>query len=233
MAVDRDSNYPAGMPSTSLSGVTPNVEAIAGYRPDLVVVSGDVEALIDNLTELGIPVLNDPPAATLADAYPETARLGDTTGHAAAPACLVDTTKSRVARLVASVPWPSTAQTYHYELDQAYYTATSRTFIGSRFALAGLSNIADPRPDRSGYPQLNPEAIIAANPGFITLADTKCGAQSATTIARPGWARRSAVRDHRLVALDDHIASRWGPRVTVLLAAVVQAVKGAGASPTP
>src|SRR5688572_2691950 len=37
VAVDDQSNYPARAPRTELSGFTPNVEAIAGYRPDLVV----------------------------------------------------------------------------------------------------------------------------------------------------------------------------------------------------
>src|ERR1043166_5065379 len=38
-AVDDQSDYPRRAPRTSLSGYTPNVEAIAGYRPDLVVRS--------------------------------------------------------------------------------------------------------------------------------------------------------------------------------------------------
>ena len=38
VAVDDQSDYPKRAPRTSLSGFTPNVEAIASYRPDLVVV---------------------------------------------------------------------------------------------------------------------------------------------------------------------------------------------------
>src|SRR5713226_3216115 len=41
LAVDDQSNYPAAAPRTKLSGFTPNAEAIAGYHPDLVVVSND------------------------------------------------------------------------------------------------------------------------------------------------------------------------------------------------
>src|SRR6266700_1527417 len=37
VAVDQDSDYPAGVPKTTLSGLTPNIEAIAKYRPSLVV----------------------------------------------------------------------------------------------------------------------------------------------------------------------------------------------------
>ena len=41
VAVDNDSDYPSNAPRTKLSGYTPNAEAIAGYKPDLVVVSYD------------------------------------------------------------------------------------------------------------------------------------------------------------------------------------------------
>src|SRR5581483_3418028 len=41
VAVDDQSSYPKQAPRTSLSGFTPNVEAIASYRPDLVVISFD------------------------------------------------------------------------------------------------------------------------------------------------------------------------------------------------
>src|SRR5690242_12576136 len=39
IAVDDQSNYPANAPKTKLSGYTPNAEAIAAYKPDLVVAS--------------------------------------------------------------------------------------------------------------------------------------------------------------------------------------------------
>ena len=42
VAVDDQSSYPKQAPRTSLSGYTPNAEAIASYNPDLVVVSDRV-----------------------------------------------------------------------------------------------------------------------------------------------------------------------------------------------
>ena len=78
----------------------------------------------------------------------------------------------------------------------------------------GLSNIADAADDPSGYPQLSKEAIIDANPDLIFLADTKCCGQSLETLeARPGWADITAVKEGHVFAMDDDIASRWGPRV--------------------
>ena len=74
-------------------------------------------------------------------------------------------------------------------------------------------------------PTLSAEYIIKANPDLIFLADTKCCQQNATTVAaRPGWATLTAVHDNDVVALDDDIASRWGPRTPDLLAAIVTAL---------
>ncbi len=52
VAVDDQSDYPNSAPQTSLSGFTPNVEAIAGYRPDLVVIAYDPKGLSDALAKL-------------------------------------------------------------------------------------------------------------------------------------------------------------------------------------
>ena len=42
VAVDQDSDYPATAPVTKLSGLTPNVEAIAKYNPDLVIAYAEL-----------------------------------------------------------------------------------------------------------------------------------------------------------------------------------------------
>src|SRR6476619_269543 len=57
VAVDDQSDYPKRAPRTSLSGFTPNVEAIAGYKPDLVVASYDPNGLVATLRRLGIRVV--------------------------------------------------------------------------------------------------------------------------------------------------------------------------------
>ena len=56
---------------TDLSGFTPNVEAVSGYEPDLVVVADDPAGLTDALAPLGIPVLSLPAATMFDDVYAE------------------------------------------------------------------------------------------------------------------------------------------------------------------
>src|ERR671937_961645 len=89
VAVDDQSDYPKRAPRTSLSGYTPNVEAIAGYRPDLVVLSGDANDVVAGLKKLGIRVLLQPAAKNLPEAYAQIKQLGTLTGHKGGAASVV------------------------------------------------------------------------------------------------------------------------------------------------
>jgi len=228
-AVDSYSDYPKGTPITKLDGNSPNVEAIASYKPDLVVVSQDSAGLNKGLHALGIPVLNDPAATDLAQEYQQFNQLGQATGHAVQAATEVSSIKSSIARIVAATPKPAHGESYYYELDQTYYSATSSTFIGQVLGLLGLKSIADSAKGAAasgGYPQLSGEYILQANPDYIFLADTVCCQQSAGTVAaRPGWSTMAAVKDGRILGLNDDIASRWGPRVVDLLSEVSNEIK--------
>jgi iron complex transport system substrate-binding protein len=222
VAVDDQSNYPPEAPHSNLSGFQPNVEAIAADNPDLVVVSNDTNGIVASLKTLKIPVLVEPAATTLDDSYHQIAELGDATGNGGGAATEITSMKDKISSIVSSIPKRSTPLRYYHELDNTYYSVTSKTFIGAIYTLVGLVNIADAADKQgSGYPQLSAEYIVNANPDFVFLADTKCCQQNAASVAaRPGWSTLSAVRNGRVVALDDDIASRWGPRTPDLLAAV-------------
>ena len=52
VAVDDQSDYPTAAPRTKLSGFTPNAEAVAKYRPDLVILSYDANSIVASLKKL-------------------------------------------------------------------------------------------------------------------------------------------------------------------------------------
>jgi iron complex transport system substrate-binding protein len=232
VAVDDQSDHPAGVPRTSLSGFKPNAEAVIGYRPDLVVLSNDTDGIVSALRKVGIPVLLEPAAGRLADAYDQIADLGTATGHQAQARRVAGDMRRKIDAEVRAAPKAARdgrPLTYYHELTNDLTSATSKTFIGQVYALFGLRNIADPA-DRQGggYPKLSPEYLLDADPDLIFLADTKCCGQSAATVAaRPGWRRLSAVTGRQVVALDDDIASRWGPRLADLVEHVGGAVQRA------
>jgi iron complex transport system substrate-binding protein len=235
VAVDDQSNFPADVASakSDLSGFTPNIEAIAGYKPDLVVIGDDTAKLSAQLGQLGIPVWYGPSAISFDDVYAQIEQLGALTGHVAESATLVEQMSADVTAIVAEVPKVAKPLTYFHELDSTYFSATSNTFIGQIYSLAGLRNIADGAESDNDYPQLSAEFIVSTNPDLVFLADTKCCGQTAQTVAaRDGWGAINAVKNGHVVAMDDDISSRWGPRVVDYLRAVVDAVKAASTATT-
>jgi iron complex transport system substrate-binding protein len=234
VAVDQDSDYPAGVPKTSLSGLTPNIEAIAKYNPSLVVASQDSGGLVKGLKKLGIPVLIEPAAATLNAAYAQIQQIGEATGHGLAGASVVTAMQQQIAGDVLKAGGSDHKNlTYYWELSaNPFYSATSTTFIGEVVSLFGLKNIADAagKPADGGYPQLSQEYIVTAKPSIIFLADNQAadGGQAPSLVAkRPGWSGIPAVKDNEVIGLNDDVASRWGPRLPQLVAEIAKAVEQA------
>jgi iron complex transport system substrate-binding protein len=227
VAVDNQSNYPKRAPRTSLSGYDPNVEAIANYHPDLVLISYNPQNFASQLRQLGIKVVFEAAANNLKQAYGEILQLGRLTGHTVGARAVVRSMRTHLAAIVAGVPKTRRHLRVYHELDPTYYSATSSTFIGSVYKLFGFRDIADAAGGTGGgYPQLSAEYIIAKDPQIIVLADTRCCGQSyATVAARPGWSTINAVQHHRVFAANDDVASRWGPRIVQFARMVARIAK--------
>jgi cobalamin transport system substrate-binding protein len=226
VAVDDQSDYPKNAPKTSLSGFTPNVEAIAAYRPDLVVIAYDPKGLSGALERLDITVLHQDGAKSFKGSYQQIRQLGMVTGHDSAAVALVKSMKTRIAKIVADARKARPGLTVYHELDPTLFSATSKTFVGQVYAALGLKNIADAADSAGfGYPQLSAEYVVSADPDLIVLADTVCCGQKASTVAaRPGWDHISAVKTGSIVRVDDSIASRWGPRLVSFFRAMSSAL---------
>ena len=225
VAVDDQSTYPEDAPTSALSGFTPNVEAIANYDPDLVVISYDPGDLVVGLEALGIDVLMQGAASAIDDTYSQIAELGDLTGHSDEAAALNAEIVAGLESLAEG--HPGAGMTYFHEVDSTLYSATSSTFLGQLYALLGLENIADPADeDGWGYPQLSPEYVIDVGPDLIFLADAEWGESAETVAARPGWDTMSAVQAGNVFPLDE-TAGRWGPRIVDFLTTVRAAVEEA------
>src|SRR5262249_20122892 len=142
IAVDDQSNYPpeATAVKTDLSSYQPNVEAVAGYQPDLVVISRDAN-LQSQLESLGLDVWSGPAATTFDGAYGQIEQLGAKTGHVADAAKVVADMRTKLDALAKDVPATSTPLSVYHELDQTGYAAASNTFIGQVYEMFGLKNI--------------------------------------------------------------------------------------------
>ena len=216
VAVDDQSDYPKSAPRTTLSGFTPNVEAIAAYRPDLVVIAYDPKGLSEALGRLGITVLHQDGAKGFKGAYQQVRQLGRVTGREPAAVKLISGMKTKIGAIVRKARSAGDSLSVYHELTPDLYSASSKTFVGQVYSALGLRNIADQAADPfgTGYPQLSAEYVVSSSPDLIVLADTVCCGEKASSVAgRPGWDRISAVRTGSIVRVHDSIASRWGPRL--------------------
>jgi iron complex transport system substrate-binding protein len=231
-AVDDQSNFPPEAPKTDLSAYKPNIEAIVGKTPDLVVLSDDMGSVVAGLGAAHVPALVLPAAKTLDDSYAQLRTLGAATGHPTEATKVADDIRTGVDKVVADAGADAKGLSFYHELDDTFYSAATNTFIGSLYAKLGMKNIADEAKDIStGYPQLSAEFIVQRDPNVVFLADTKCCKQTAATFgARPGFAKLSAVKTGNVVSLDDDVASRWGPRVVELVRTIAAAAGKAKAS---
>jgi iron complex transport system substrate-binding protein len=223
VAVDSMSNFPAESAAvlTEISAYEPNVEAISALEPDLVVIGDDFSGLAEQLAAIGIASWVSPAPLTLEDAYQQINDLGKVVGHVDEAQSVSQKMKDEIAGIVSRTETPATPVTYYHELDDTYYSVTGNTFIGSIYELFGMRNIADATEGDTDYPQLSAEFIVSQDPNVIFLADVNCcGATTENVAARPGWSGLSAVMSGNVVALDDDIASRWGPRLVDYVQAV-------------
>lgn len=216
IAVDDQSNYPAGAPMTDLSGVTPNLEAILSLEPDLVVIFFDPGDLIAGLETVGVPVLSYGAALTIDDVYRQIDALGMATGNLAGAAVSNSAIAAGLEAAVTASGDDGEGVTYYHEISSDFYTATSSTFFGEIYALFGMVNIADSADaDGSafGYPQISSEYIVTSNPDIIFLANVLYGESAETVAERPGWDVMTAVQSGHIAELDSDVASRGGPRI--------------------
>ena len=226
VAVDSMSNYPAESASvlTDISAYEPNVEAISALEPDLVVIGDDFSGLAEQLSMIGIESWVSPAPMTLDEAYEQIIDLGKVVGHADEAQSLTQKMQDDISGIVDAVEISATPISYYHELDDTYYSVTGNTFIGSIYELFEMRNIADATEGDSDYPQLSAEFIVSQDPNVIFLADVNLGVTAETVAARPGWSGLSAVVSGNIVAIDDDIASRWGPRLVEYVQAVADGV---------
>ena len=216
VAVDDNSNFPVGVPTTKLSSFNPNTEAIAKYRPDLVVIqvnSTKGTVVANQLRALKIKVYVEKTPTNLSGLYSEISDLGTLTGHSKESTLLVRKIKAERLKAISRVKKSNTS--FYHELDSTLYSATSSTFIGKVYADFGLKNIADAasKADDGGYPQLQNEYLIASNPNIIFLADAQYGENLNKVSSRPGWSEIAAIKNNKVILLPADISSRWGPRI--------------------
>jgi iron complex transport system substrate-binding protein len=189
-----------------------DLEKVVGLSPDLIFgTSLHSQGVAPALRERGLTVLLLE-ATNVETTLTEILTIGRATGRLAEAEALVLGIQARLDEVAAMVDHAGRRPRVFWELDPMLYTAGKDSFVDGLITLAGGENVGTRL--EGEWPQFNLEALIEADPEVIVLADHGFGASAETVKARPGWSGLAAVRDGRIVEVEDvNLVSRPGPRV--------------------
>ena len=212
VAVDSHSNFPKDAPLTNLSALEPNLEAIASYKPDLVIIAFEIGNLKVDLNAVGIEVLMLPAIPTVEDALKQILEIGAITGNEKNAEKLVVKIRSQIMAISLRREGKPKFSVYH-ELDENYYSPSKWSFLGNIYDILGFKNIADEADTaKTGYPRLSAEYIMVSNPDIIVTSGLKNDKQLKFA-SRAGWNAIKAVQNEAIISVAPDIAGRWGPRL--------------------
>lgn len=217
--VDYYTDYPADMAAkTKITDVNSaaNIEQIIALKPDLVLSYGhetnssishaDTQLIAAHIT------VYDLPAEDLEGSITEIRLIGQLIHSESAANALADSMQSSVNAIKAKVAGASKPTVY---MELYYGSGPTYVFGGGSFGDelitdAGGVNVFHSDTTGGGYPAVNNEAIIAANPQVIILADGDTAAQVAQ---RAGWSAIAAVKSGQIFTIDPNLTQRPGPRI--------------------
>ncbi|MDR1909966.1 MAG: cobalamin-binding protein [Spirochaetaceae bacterium] len=209
------------------SGVTVNVERVAGLKPDLVLVSGDMhQRIMELLARLGITSFATEPR-TFEDVYRTIDELGRITGNGEGAGRVLGEMRAKVER-AGSLRGDRPRPAVFWELSPDPLLSAGRdTWVNDAITLAGGTNIFG---DIAGqYPQVGLEQILLKQPEWIlTAAMVSIGADPANYASRPGWSQIPAVRRGNIGAIDADSVYRFGPRLADATLAIAETLFGDG-----
>lgn len=219
VGVDTYTDYPADMAAKTKvtdANSVPNIEQIIALKPDLVLSYGhetnssvshaDTQLMAAHITVYDLPALN------LDGSITEIQLIGQLTHAESAANTLAASMRASIAAVKAKVASASQPSVY---MELYYGNGPTYVFGGGSFgdeliSDAGGVNVFHSDTSGAGYPAVNNEAIIAANPQVIILTD---GATPAQVAARPGWSALAAVKSGQIYSIDPNLAQRPGPRI--------------------
>lgn len=205
------------------NGIEPNVEAVVGAKPDLVLLykSGANRGAADRLRALGVPTLE---LAT--DRIPDVGRITRLLGRALGLPAAAESLAARTERdlRAASPPEKPAAErpsVFILAWDRPAMTLGRGSFLSEILERAGARNVFDDVTSSSA--QVSIEAVAARDPDYLLISSEG----EPAVASRPEWRVVRAVREHRFLRLRGSEFTRPGPRVGLAVQEAVAALAAA------
>ncbi len=189
-------------------GMQPNVEAVLGARPDLVVLyaSASNRPAARRLRQAGITTI-----ALHQDRVDDFRRaaitLGIAIGDSARGVALGDSVLAEI-RAVAAIPVQGKRPTVFWHVwDVPVITIGKASYLDELVTAAGADNLFAEMPAAS--PQVSLEEIVKRDPDFVLSGPNN----APKVLANPAWRAVRAVREGRVLVVDTALVGRPGIRM--------------------
>src|SRR4030042_3109153 len=188
----------------------PNVEMILALRPDLVVQGGVPKGMpaLKRWRAEGIPVAMFAPR-DFPGLFSVIERLGTLTGRSEAARALVRAMEAQLAEVARRVAGQKAPGVF-FEVRYHNLLAAGRgSLVDDIITRAGGTNILESRQRLAPY---SLEALIQANPEVYVIQEGPMNSSPEDIYARPYFQELRAVRERRVLVVEESLFSRPGPR---------------------
>lgn len=210
LATVAHSNYPAAAEALPRIGdaFRFDLEQIMALQPDLVIAwdSGNPEAAITGLEELGLPVWRTE-VRTIEDMATLMRQIGIATGQDAEPQALA--VEQRWKALQDQFTGRQPVSYFYQVAERPLYTVNGEHLISRGLSACGAHNVFVDLPNLA--PQINPEAVLAADPDV--LLSGRLDTDDEPLAHWRSWPRLAAVQNEALFYLPADLINRATPRL--------------------
>ena len=199
----------------------PNIEKIVELKPDVVFASTHFDkAVIKKLEALNIKVIVLYGEENFTGVYDTMTKLGLVVNASVKAQSIVSDMKKKVANITSKVANAKKPTVYYVAGygKSGDFTAGKDTFIGNMIEMAGGKNAAD---DAVGW-KYSVEKLVEKDPDVLICSkffDSKKGIE-----ATAGYKDLKAVKNGKLLEVDDNTIVRQGPRLAEGLEAIAKLI---------
>jgi ABC-type Fe3+-hydroxamate transport system substrate-binding protein len=190
----------------------PNLEAIIGLKPDLVLGQDFIRPdVLAKLEQLRVPIFLMSPK-TVEDIFGHINTVGRLVGHEKEARLVVQGLRDRLAEVGRRLARAKRIRIFYVVNTDPLISIGSASFIHQMIEVAGGENIAGRM--TMPYPKVSLEEVIRKDPEVIIFpVGTTEGIPEAEQNGWRKWTGLSAVAHHRLYQVQGVLVNRPGPRV--------------------
>lgn len=212
-------DYPAEVTEIAQVGdfAGPNLEAVAAADPDLVLATTGVQGdVIAKLEELGAIVIAVDPQ-TLDGLYEAISEVGMATGERDGAEAVIAGMAADVSEIEEAVSGLEPASAFIEIGQNPLFTVGTGTLLHELVTIAGGTNVVT----EPGYVPYSVEQLVESDPA-VYLATKGSSSDPAAIEQRAGFSDIAAIKNGRVVIMDDNLVSRPGPRAVLGLRQIAE-----------